>query len=102
MKKQTIGKDLLILSILTTISVAVWIAVDIYKALYKSDIPQVLKIQMEPLNPKLDTIILEQLESRKFFDLKEEFIPPPLPTLETPPASPESEILSPEPLEPEE
>lgn len=102
MKKQTIGKDLLIISILTTISVAVWIAVDIYGALHKSDIPQVLKKQIEPLNPKLDTLILEQLESREFFDLKEESMSPPSPTLETLPANPESEILSPEPLRPEE
>lgn len=70
-KKQSISKDILILSVLTTIAVTIWIALDVYWAMQKSETPQVIKKQLEPLNPKLDTSILENLEKKDFFELSE-------------------------------
>ena len=71
-KKQSVNKDILIFSILTTITVTVWIALDVYWAMQKSETPQIIKKQLEPLNPKLDTSALENLGKKDFFALSEE------------------------------
>lgn len=70
-KKQSIDKDILIFSILTTITVTVWIVLDVYWAMQKTEIPQTIKNHLEPLNPKLDTSVLQNLENKDFFELSE-------------------------------
>jgi arsenate reductase-like glutaredoxin family protein len=65
MKKIQLGKDALILSILTLITVLTWIGFELYQALTKTEIPKVLQKQTTPLNPKLDEKVIENLKSRK-------------------------------------
>lgn len=64
-QKKILSKDVLVLTILTTICVVSWIVFDIYRALKKSDISQVLKEQLNPLNPNFDKNTLESLKQRK-------------------------------------
>lgn len=68
MKEKKIGKDLFIISVITTITIAVWIAIDVYRVLNKSEVPPAARKQIEPLDPKLDTDVLDQLEQRGFYD----------------------------------
>lgn len=71
MKKLQLGKDALILAILTLITVLTWIAFDIHRTLTKTEIPQVLQKQIAPLNPKIPTKTLEELQQRISFTQEE-------------------------------
>ena len=62
MKKT--NRDILVLSILTLITVLTWIAFDVYQALTKYTLPQVLEEQMRPLDPKIDRAKIEKLKER--------------------------------------
>lgn len=95
MKKQSVDRDFLILAILSIIAVAVWIAADIYQALNKSEIPKVLQKQTEPLNPKIETSILEELEKQNYYDWGEYQAPPEIKVEETPQATEEAESINP-------
>lgn len=96
-KEKGISKDFLILSVLTVISVTVWIILDVYHALNKSEIPQVLKQQTEPINPKLDLTILDELEKLTYYDWSEyQALPTPV-FQPTPEATSEPEINLTEP-----
>lgn len=72
MKKQTLPRDLKFLAILTLVTVFTWIMVDVYHAFRKATPPQVPAAQLEPLNPKLETGIIDSLIKRDFYT-KEDF-----------------------------
>jgi len=55
------GKDILILSILTFITVAAWVAFDIHHAATTSTIKQPIKKLLKPLPPTIDTDLIEEL-----------------------------------------
>lgn len=76
MKRKQPGLDILILSILTVITVFTWTGFEVYQALTKSEIPAVLKHQIEPLNPSIKREVLESLKERKGFSVEELIIPP--------------------------
>jgi len=67
-EERKIEKDLFFIAVLTTVAVAVWIALDVHQALTKTEIPPIVKKQTEPLDPKLDVSILDQLEEKKTYD----------------------------------
>lgn len=72
MRKKTLNKEILTLSILTTMTIFSWIAFDIYRLFQKkAEIPQVLKEQLEPLNPNFDLTTLEYLKTRKTINQEE-------------------------------
>lgn len=71
MRKLQLGKDALIISILTLITVLTWIGVDLYRALTKTEIPRVLQEQTAPLDPKISVTTLEGLEPRISFTQEE-------------------------------
>ena len=64
-------KNLLRIVVFTTITVFIWIAFDVYRNLSKSSIPQVLKEQLEPLNPNFNKEVLESLKKRKHITSEE-------------------------------
>jgi hypothetical protein len=84
MKKTRISKDTLVFAVFTLITVFVWMATDIYRALNKSRIPKILSQQIAPLNPRVDRVALDQLESKLFFSSEEvtETLKEPLPSPE--------------------
>lgn len=64
MKKKKINRDILILSILTFLTVLTWIGYDVYQALTKYTLPQVLEEQMKPLEATIDRAKIEKLKER--------------------------------------
>lgn len=59
------GKDLLILSILTFITVVAWIIFDVYHASTTSTITPLQKELIEPLKPTFDQETILKLRERK-------------------------------------
>lgn len=62
--RKKIDRDILILSILTVLTVLTWVAYDVYQALTKYTLPDVLDEQMRPLEPKVDRAKIEKLKQR--------------------------------------
>lgn len=58
------NRDLLIISILTFITVFVWIFFDAYHVYTTSTIPQDLKMQLLPLDPKIPLDQIQKLKNR--------------------------------------
>lgn len=59
------GKDFLILSILTLLTVVAWIVSDAYHAAVTSTVTEVEKKLMEPLNPTFDQKVINALKERR-------------------------------------
>lgn len=94
MKKKGIKKDLFAVSVITIITITVWLVLDIFLTFQKKAVPAVLQKQMEPLNPKLNMEVLEELEKKEYFDFTEEDLLPAItitPGTEIPAASPAAE-----------
>ena len=64
MYKKGIDRDLVIVLISTLITLASWVGFEAYRAYTKVEIPQVLQRHLKPLDPKLNTQVLDQLEQR--------------------------------------
>jgi len=62
--KNKENRDVLILSILSFITVLTWIAFDVYKALTKYTLPNILEEQMRSLEPQIDRVKIEKLKER--------------------------------------
>ncbi len=58
------NRDLVVLSVLTLITVLTWIAFDVYMALTKTTLPEVLEEQMKSLEPKINKTKIEKLKER--------------------------------------
>lgn len=78
MREKRLGRDLLILAIMTVITVFTWVGLEVYRALTETEIPAVLQRQIEPLNPTIEKGVLESLKSRKAFSSEELVTAPPL------------------------
>lgn len=70
-KKKVLNKDILILSILTTIVVFTWIGFDIYRVFHRLSPPEVTKDQLRPLNPNFNKETLNSLKKRKIISQEE-------------------------------
>lgn len=71
MNQNSTSKDLFLISILTVVTVAVWIAVDVYLVLKKDEPEKISQELLAPLNPKLDISILDELDKKNYYNLKE-------------------------------
>lgn len=67
MKEFKLGREALILSILTLITVITWIGYEVYYAATKTTIPKVTQDQLTPLNPKLKKEAFEDLRSNLWY-----------------------------------
>jgi hypothetical protein len=75
MKTKGVSRDLFIISIITVVTVTVWLVLDIYLTYQKKETPQLIKKQMETLNPKLETSVLQELEKKQALELdREDFV----------------------------
>ena len=87
MKKFKLGKDILILTIITLITVLTWVGFEVWLAATKTTITKVTQEQLAPLNPNVPQEIIESLKNN--LTLSEEEMresvssPPALPTAET-------------------
>lgn len=64
-------RDLFYLSIMTLLTVLTWLGFDVYRAYHRVQIPQVLKKQIQPLDPQLDTQVLGSLGQRQYKNREE-------------------------------
>lgn len=64
MKRKTNGRDLVLLLITTTITIIVWIGFEVYRAYTKANVPTGIEEYLSPLNPKLDTEVINILKTR--------------------------------------
>lgn len=79
--KFKLGKDALILSIMTLLTVITWIFFEVYRTLHKQASTQITKKQMEPLDPKINTTIIQALKENLSFSNEElNIVPTPTPT----------------------
>ena len=58
------NKDFLIFSLMTFFTVAIWTALEVYHVHTITTVPANLQETIEPLNPKLNTKIIEELKTR--------------------------------------
>jgi hypothetical protein len=78
--KFKLGKEALILSIMTLLTVIAWIFFEVYRTLHKPIITQVTQKQMELLDPKINTTIIQSLkENLSFSDEELNIVPTPTP-----------------------
>jgi len=63
--KKHFSYDLLFISILTLITVVIWVGLTIYQSLTTSTIPKVLEDQLRPIKSDFDTQVIDTLNLRK-------------------------------------
>lgn len=66
-----IGKDALIFSIMTLITVLTWVAYAVYQAATTSQITNVTKEQLTTLSPKIETEVFDEIEKGISFTKEE-------------------------------
>lgn len=71
MKGLKLGKDALIMSIMTLLTVLTWIGLEVYRTYNQTSIPKVTQEQMLPLNPVLKTEVIEALKANLTFPEEE-------------------------------
>lgn len=86
MEEKNISRDFFILSVLTVISVTVWIVIDVYRTLNKTEDPKISSNLLETINPKIGTSVLDRLEEQKFYEISE-YQPLPSPEIEPAPTA---------------
>lgn len=64
MRKNQLDKDIVLVLIATLVTVVVWVASDIYLAFNKQEPPVVEAKYLEEFDPKLDIVVLDQLQMR--------------------------------------
>ena len=62
MNEFKLGKNALIISIMTLITVLTWIAFEVYRMATKTTIPKVTQEQMAPLNPQIKKETIEKIK----------------------------------------
>lgn len=76
MKKKKLDKNLMVLSLLSVITIFSWISLEVYHTLERPQPPSVPKEQLEPLDPKLTTEVVENLKQREIFSREDVIIVP--------------------------
>lgn len=66
--KFELGKDALIMAIMTLITILTWVGFDIYWAVKKTTIPKATQAQMAPLNPTINPKIINDLKDNLSFN----------------------------------
>ena len=67
MKKTSLPKAVTIL-VLTLLTVVIWVALSIYRAIAVKPTTTVPEDILNPLNPKIDTSIIDDIESSLYFE----------------------------------
>ncbi len=71
MKEFKLGKDALILAIMTLITAMTWVGLEVYRVSVKTTIPKITQEQMQSLNPSLDVKAIEDLKTNLSFSDEE-------------------------------
>ncbi len=88
MDQPKFGKNILIISIMTLITVFIWIGYEVYHAYTATTVPTVVRELIQPLNPSIDEAIIENIKEKYQIPTEElEVVTQPLPS-----PSPEGEF----------
>ncbi len=71
MKEFKLGKDALILAIMTLITAMTWVGLEVYRVSVKTTIPKITQEQMQSLNQSLDVKAIEDLKTNLSFSDEE-------------------------------
>jgi len=71
MNEFKLGKNALVLSIMTLITVLTWIAFEVYLTATKTTIPKVTQEQMAPIDPQLKRETIEKLKENAWLSEEE-------------------------------
>jgi len=63
-QKNKISRDVLVISVLSLLTILVWIGMDVHRKLTQKEVPEILEKQLLPLDPKIDVEIINVLESQ--------------------------------------
>ncbi len=65
MKNKQLDRTITMVLSSTLITLAVWIGFQVYRAYHQVPLPAGIEKHLEPLNPVLETSVLDQLEQRQ-------------------------------------
>lgn len=68
---KKLSRHVLYTAIITLITVLTWVGFTIYRAYTKTAVSPDVRKQLAPINPKLDTKIIDNLKSRRHISLEE-------------------------------
>lgn len=71
MKEFKLGKDALILAIMTLTTAMTWVGLEVYRVSVKTTIPKITQEQMQSLNSSLDVKAIEDLKTNLSFSDEE-------------------------------
>lgn len=71
MKEFRLGKDALILAIMTLITAMTWVGLEVYRVSIKTTIPKITQEQMQSMDSSLDTKVIEDLKADLSFSDEE-------------------------------
>jgi len=58
------GKNILVLSIMTLITVIVWVGYEVYSTYTQATVPRIIKELTKPLNPNIDEEAIEDIQEK--------------------------------------
>lgn len=58
------GKNMLVLSIMTLITVIVWVGYEVYSAYTKTTVPRIIKELIKPLSPNINETAIEEIKKK--------------------------------------
>jgi hypothetical protein len=67
-RKSSLSSGILLIGIFSLLAVGSWVSFDIYRAIVKTTVPKVLQNQLQPLNPEIDSNLVNSLRNRKKYD----------------------------------
>ena len=94
MKKVKLGKNTLLISIISLLTIASWIGFEVYRIATKTTISPTVREQMSPLSPRINREVIDSLKETLVFTEDElNIAPTPTPIIETSQTTTESSIL---------
>lgn len=64
-KKLVFKSNIYKLTVISFVTVAIWIGLEIYRSYQTKELPTTIKAQISPLDPNLDTQLIDSLSRRK-------------------------------------
>lgn len=83
MNQLKFGKNILIISLMTLLTVFSWIGFEVYRTYTKTTVPKIIKDLIKPLNPTLNQNLFEEIDKKYYLSTEElNLVSTPSPILE--------------------
>lgn len=67
-RKQSLSSNILMIGLFTLLAVGSWVVFDVYRAVVKTTVPEVVQVQIEPLDSEIDPSLITFLRASRKFD----------------------------------